>query len=94
MIDVKEAVSNSIAAAKEFYAGTDVRNIMLEEVELDEGEKVWLITLGFFLPESRPATEIGQLLAPLGGIKYEKKYKIFKVNAENGKVESMKIREI
>lgn len=77
----------------EFYTGDSVDDLQLEEVELTEDEKYWLITLGFApAPSSAQSTPLPAFLA---GIRpsAERKYRVFKVNAENGKVLSMKMRE-
>ncbi|MBE9145956.1 hypothetical protein [Planktothrix mougeotii] len=62
------------------------QNLRLEEVELSENKKFWLITLGF---------DCVNLNNPLQVVpQYIREYKIFKINAETGEVESMKIREL
>lgn len=82
MIDVKDATQNAFKYLEELQE--DIQGILLEEVELTEDEKFWLITLSFPDPEQR-VPEILNL---------RRKYKIFKINSTTGKVVSMKIREI
>lgn len=63
-----------------------IENLRLEEVELSEDKKFWLITLGFdCLSRNNRLQVVPQ---------YAREYKIFKINAETGEVESMKIREL
>lgn len=87
-IDVRAAVG---LAQKYFndlqdMMGSSMRSSRLEEVELSEDKQFWLITLGF---------ERVNLNNPLQVVpQYIREYKIFKINAETGEVESMKIREL
>ncbi|HZG54294.1 MAG TPA: hypothetical protein VEZ40_19490 [Pyrinomonadaceae bacterium] len=86
MIDVKQATK---IAAESFISLYDEQlsssNIQLEEVELTEDNKYWLITL------STSRANANALGFPLPS---RKEYKIFKVNAETGDLKSMKIREV
>ncbi|MDY7004003.1 MAG: hypothetical protein SWX82_08585 [Cyanobacteriota bacterium] len=63
-----------------------IKELRLEEVEFSEDRKYWLITLGFI------ANTTGEEESFFS--KKERDYKVFKVNAETGEVESMKIREL
>jgi hypothetical protein len=84
MIDVKQAV----ATAQGNFAELGARGgILFEEVELqeDKGHAFWLVTLSapspggsFNLAEGPPFRD----------------YKIFKIDAESGKLVSVKIRKI
>jgi hypothetical protein len=56
-------------------------NPVVEEVELDDTDRYWLITLGYQAPGA----------FPFAG---SKEYKVFKVDSYTGEVVSMKIREI
>lgn len=95
MIDVKQAVSsaNSYLNLLQDNIG-NLQAIRLEEVELSEDKKYWLITLGHDLFE--------RIKQPLGipGLPtrenetFTRKYRVFKVNSETGEVEAMKIREV
>ena len=66
--------------------GYQIKELRLEEVELSEDRKYWLITLGFI------ANTTGEEESFFS--KKERDYKVFKVNAETGEVESIKIREL
>ncbi|VXD20046.1 hypothetical protein [Planktothrix paucivesiculata] len=89
-IDVRAAVG----LAQQYFndlqdmLGYHVEYLRLEEVELSLDKQFWLITLRFehkILSNNPIMMEIA--------LKYVKEYKIFKINAETGEVESMKIRE-
>ena len=91
MVDIKDAVQ----AAKVFAANVlePPRNsrFLLEEVQLEnlEGREVWRITLSHPKPVLTPT----ELMADLTDSR-ARDYKTFAVDAENGTVISMKIREL
>ncbi len=81
MIDVKQAVDIASQYLISLFADKNPSNIQLEEVELSEDEKHWFITLSF--------TEMVLFI-----VQPRKSYKLFKINADTGQVQSMKIREV
>jgi hypothetical protein len=87
MIDVKEAAR----AAAEYFAGLfpdqGYSDVLLEEVELSEDEKYWLITLSYALP---PAG--GNAFASF--VPRQRRYKQFKIDSQTGKVQAMTIRNV
>jgi hypothetical protein len=92
IIDVKQAVFiawNHIQSFDE-QIGAPLQDLLLEEFELTDDRKFWLITLGFNHQIQPPENPLGINLPP----REERKYKIIKVSAETGEVESMKIREL
>jgi hypothetical protein len=94
MIDVKAAVASAIEAARGFYAGQEIIDLDLEEVELSDNQAYWLITLGFHVPNRNPAKSIASAMMTEGPQKYQRKYKVFRIDANTGAVMSMKIREM
>ena len=58
---------------------------MLEEVEMAEGSNAWLVTLGF--SRQIPSENI---MEAIGSKKYLKSFKVFRINADNGEMISMK----
>ncbi|MGF1515258.1 MAG: hypothetical protein ACFB5Z_16380 [Elainellaceae cyanobacterium] len=94
--DVKTAVKSAYQYIQEFQdlMGADLDDLRLEEVELSEDEKTWLVTLGYDVPIKRKSAldEMMQSInAPRG---FKREYKLFAVNASTGEVESMKIRQV
>ena len=81
MIDVAAAVENANAYLKRFYP--DIKNILLEEAELDEKSNQWLITLSFL--------DLGDMSFAI--YPPQRKYKVFRIDAGNGNVRAMKIRD-
>jgi hypothetical protein len=85
MIDVKAAAETAAQYLRALFPDIPHDSIRLEEVELDEAGEIWFITLSF-LERSDSA------FAALATGGYERKYKVFAVDAVSGKVKSMKIR--
>lgn len=95
IIDVKKAIQTAYSTINNYFDSRDFTDILLEEVELTDDDKYWLITISINVPI--PRTTITPIDGFLGGdlIKnYTRKYKIFKIEASTGIVKSMKIREI
>ena len=84
-IDVRQAANAAMDYFKSLFP--TVRRFSLEEVELSEDGKHWLITLGFEVPKSSP--DVDALFLPP-----KTKYKVFKVDVRTGRVLAMKIRSL
>jgi hypothetical protein len=78
MIDVRIAAEKASEYFASLYPGNSYSNLRLEEVELTEDEKYWLITLSYMDQHMIPRRE----------------YKSFKIDAQTGKVQAMKIRTV
>ncbi len=100
MISIKEAVQQAADFCQQLFP--KAQDIILEEVERDDYEKFWLITLSFLTPAAKqggielPDQEEQYNLPPMrySFTRKERQYKILKVDAETGEVISMKIREL
>ncbi len=90
---VRDAVNSAVQYFQDIQDlfGNKVENLRLEEAELSDDRQTWLITLGFDIPVSY--NSLSNLLQPQT-IRYEREYKLFRVDAETGEVEAMKIREV
>jgi hypothetical protein len=84
MINVKEATDKAKEHLVAFFP--DAEQVQLEEVELSADKTHWLITLSYEGLSSSVASSmlVGKSLL----------YKIFKLDAKQGEVISMKIRNI
>jgi len=95
MVDVKNAVTAAVNAAGLLYSGKDIIGLQLEEVEKSEDGKYWFITLGFSVPDEIPPAKLPAITAAIfPEKKYERKYKVFKIDADSAEFISMKIREV
>jgi hypothetical protein len=89
MIDVKQAVKAAKDYATEILG--DLPNLELEEVEISDDDRYWLITFGFDTNKPTPENPAG--LAALGYGPKARKYKIIEIAKDDGKFKAMKIRE-
>ncbi len=87
MIDVKDASQKAFEHFTSLFPEQDLGKILLEEAELSEDEKFWLITLSY--KSSEPMGVVGSSV-----FSETRSYKVFKLDAETGEVKSMKIRTI
>jgi len=85
-IDAQEAVRIAMAAMKAMYPAEQIPGLALEEVELVEGERAWLVTLGFTRAGHRSAIEA--MTDQVGA----RAYKAIRIEVESGTVTSMKNR--
>jgi hypothetical protein len=93
-LKVEEAVKAAIDYLQQLRNHIDptLKDIRLEEIEVSEDSKYWLITLSFTKPSDRTEIPLSVIASTLP--KYQKEYKTFRVNGNTGKVESMKIRVV
>jgi hypothetical protein len=85
MIDVKQAAQSASNFIVALYSDQTISDVRLEEVEVSDDEKYWLITLSFLV--QFPG---GIVALPV----VRRQYKILKVDRQTGNVLSMKIREL
>lgn len=89
MIDVKDAAKAAAEYFSKLYSGKQYSDLLLEEVELSEDEKHWLITLSYAYKPAPPASALD-----IFSKQSPRKYKLFKIDASTGNVEAMKIRSL
>jgi len=84
MINVKEATDKAKEYLISFFP--DAENLQLEEVELSEDKAHWMVTVSYEGVSNSVASSllVGKTVL----------YKIFKIDAKNGEVLSMKFRDI
>jgi hypothetical protein len=89
-MDVKDAVKMAKKYIDELFAEEGVAELGLEEVEYDDLQNEWRITVGFSRPWER---ERGGLLAlTQGHVQKPRSYKVVRVSAETGTALSVKNR--
>jgi len=89
-IDVREAVKAAAEYFSKLYSDKQYSDLLLEEVELSEDEKHWLITLSYAYDVATAPIALSTLLST----GKPRKYKLFKIDAATGNVEAMKIRRL
>ena len=90
MIKVKRATQIAQDYIKELYHTDEVRDLSLEEVELAEDNKFWLVTLAFTKQLMQPLNPMEAMTGP----KFARFYKELKIYTENGQVHSMKNKKL
>ena len=90
MIEVKEAVKIAQSYIQDLYAHEEIRDLALEEVEVSEDNKFWIVTLGFTKQMSQPLNPMEAMSGP----KFSRFQKELKIDAENRLVRSMKNKKL
>ncbi|MCS7057275.1 hypothetical protein Mlute_02220 [Meiothermus luteus] len=85
MLEVREAVRIAMDYIQSLYGDKQLPELRLEEVELSADGQFWEVTLSFVVRE--PTAYLS-----LGDAARTREYKVFRINAESGQVQSMKIR--
>lgn len=88
-MDVREAVQTAKKHVAEIFSDEAIANVGLEEVEFDEMEQVWAITIGF----SRFWGRIGDVVRALDG-NAARTFKIVRIEDKTGRVQSVKHRNV
>jgi hypothetical protein len=94
MLEVKEAVAAAASKAQELYEDKELEDLALEEVELSDDKRFWLITLGFYMTRPNAPKGLASTVLGIDPARLNRRYKTFTVDAETGKITSMKIREV
>ena len=87
MLEVKEAVKIATDYIQSLFSEKQIPELRLEEVELSTDQKFWEVTLSFVVREPTAYLSLGDAAG-------SREYKVFRVNAETGQVQSMKIRKV
>jgi hypothetical protein len=92
MIDIKQAVKAAEKFFRELYDPNTLKNFLVEEVELSEDEKDWVVTVGFDFGEthaSEPAQFTSRSSTPRAG----RVYKAVRIDKETGEPLSIKFKK-
>lgn len=90
-MDVKQAVRVAKEYVSDILHEEGLINLGLEEVEFDEIDRTWKVTLGF----SRPWNTVRNALTAVTGDNAPRRaYRVVRVRDEDGRVLSFKQREL
>lgn len=92
MSNIKVAVDAAIKSLKEFYPDRVFIDLELEEIIPAEDDSYWLITIGYHVPVTNPVTGLAAAMSVQK--QYDRKYKVFKVDASSYQVKAMTIRSL
>lgn len=88
-MDVKEAINLARDYVKDVFAEEHITALGLEEIEFDESNDTWRVTVGFTRPWDRPQTAFEfAVVKPL-----QRTYKLLTISDNTSKVLSVKNRE-
>lgn len=90
-MDVKQAVDMAKRYIIDVYSDEKITNVGLEEVDFDESQKVWFVTIGFSRPWDEPRNALAALSAQ--GAYTKRAFKTIRVSDRDGRVLSIKNRE-
>lgn len=91
-MDVKEAVDLAKKHVVELFANEGIVNLGLEEVEFDDTDSVWSVTIGFSRPWDKVSGGLG--LAVLAQAQtLSRSYKVVRIQDPSRRVLSVKNRE-
>ena len=89
-MDVKEAVAFARQYLQKVFAGEEITNLGLEEVEYDDAQQLWSITFGFSRPwDNNNQGTVGRVF----GTPMKREYKVVKVDGKNKRTIAIKNRE-
>jgi hypothetical protein len=98
MVNAQAAVRSAMEYLQGVYPHP-LEGLDLEEIELDDLQRWWFVTLGFWEHKPRSLLDKALAQATVGVVlkvpsaEVTRVYKVVKVDAESGKAVSMKIRE-
>jgi hypothetical protein len=95
-IEPKGAVAVATQFLQSLYPNV-LSDILLEELDISDDERFWLVTLSALLPLSKEESEnaMNPIVQALGGNQPHRRrvYKVFKIDDKTATVKSMKIRQ-
>lgn len=92
-MNAKEAVKIAIEHVRDLFESEKISNLGLEEVEYEENERSWVVTVGFSRPWDFPT---GPLAAAISNhLKPDRRdYKTVRIRESDSKVISVKNRPV
>ncbi|MHB0873759.1 MAG: hypothetical protein ACYC2J_11375 [Acidithiobacillus ferrooxidans] len=90
-MDVKEVVESAKHYIMDIYQEEKITNVGLEEVDFDEKNNVWFVTIGFSRPWDEPRNPLAALAGQ--GAYVKRTFKTVRVLDKDGKIRSIKNRE-
>ncbi|MBU6399962.1 MAG: hypothetical protein KGS61_06570 [Verrucomicrobia bacterium] len=89
-VDLDTAVKTALNFFRASFGSMKLSDVQLEEIELSEDERYWLITVGYDNPTAVDLSR-GKMVLPFP--MPVRKYKVVRVDARTGRPVSIKIRQ-
>ena len=93
-MEVKEVVRTAVNYVADLYSAEDISHIGLEEVEFDDRNAQWNVTVGFARKWDYPSGSLVGTFAQLSERPFGRTYKTVVVRDSDGQVTAIKIREL
>jgi len=87
-MEMKQAARIAKKYLMDLLSDEEISNVGIEEVEFDESEQEWKITIGF----SRPWDDKNAVLTALGEERPGRAYKVIRIDCHDGEVMSVRDR--
>lgn len=88
-MDVKSAVRTAIQYVSDLFETENISNLGLEEIEFDDKDKIWCVTVGFSRPWDYSAKNvIAAMNNPAG--QPRRSYKVVRIKDDSSDVVSIK----
>ncbi len=89
----QEAVRAAKSYVLEMFAEEGVSNLGLEELEFDDDDNTWRVTVGFSRPWNKQSNPFVATIAS-GGEIAQRSYKTVRINGQSAQVLSIRNREV
>ena len=98
-MEVKEAVKEALEFVADAFSDADLSNLGLEEVEYDDAEARWKVTVGFSRPWDYPQPSAIETITEGAFTKrpnraVSRTYKVVEIRDSDGKATAIKMREL
>ncbi len=93
MIDIKQAVKAAERFFKDLYDQNTLKNFLVEEVELSEDEKDWVVTVGFDFGDMPSTPEPAQFTSRTSTPRAGRVFKEVRIDKETGEPISITVRK-
>lgn len=94
-MDVKEAIAKAKTYVGELFAEDGISDVRLEEVEHDESDRSWNVTLGFLRHREASTASFSELATTLNALAARRRvYRVVRVREADGAIMSVKHRDL
>lgn len=91
-MEVQEAIRLAKGYVTEVFGDEKPTNVGLEEIEFDDADQIWNVTIGF----SRPMLNVKSAVANLVGEDpmRQRTYRVVRIRDDDGKMVAIKLRDM
>lgn len=89
-MNAKEAIATAKGELLDTFQGEGLAEVGLEEIEYDDREETWRVTIGFRRSWNRPVGQLAQALGSAAG----RTYKVVALADRDGRLLSIKNRDV